>query len=62
MLKIHNVETGEVKEFELTEQEIVKRADEALAYDTKKATEALQKQAILDRLGITADEARLLLS
>jgi uncharacterized metal-binding protein len=63
-IKIVNCETGEeiirdananeIAQFELDNLEIVKRQAEAEA-------KAVQKQALLDKLGITADEAKLLL-
>ena len=65
----HDIATGEVKEIPLTESEI--KAIEKLQKDAAKNREtieaelkakAVQRQAILDRLGITAEEARLLLS
>lgn len=64
-----NCETGEVQEIELTAEEIAQRAADALAAEQAKAEEeakaaadAVAKQALLDKLGITADEAKLLLS
>ena len=62
---IHNVETGEVSEVELTTDDLLrhakdiadKKVEEVLA-DDKQETKA----ALLERLGITADEAKLLLS
>jgi outer membrane murein-binding lipoprotein Lpp len=64
MLKIHNVETGQITERELSAKELAQlETDKAAA-----AAEALQaaakeaaRQALLDKLGITADEAKLLL-
>ena len=64
MIRIHNVETGEIIDREMT-------ADEAKAHDVNAASlkaledanaaKAAQKVALLERLGITADEAALLL-
>ena len=65
LIKIHNVETGEIIEREMTKAEKDQAAlDEAeltarLAAEAQKAT---AKAALLERLGITADEAALLLS
>ena len=63
-----NCETGEVQEIELTAEEIAQRAADAQAYAAQKAadeaeaaTKAKAKAALLERLGITADEAALLL-
>lgn len=61
----HNVETGEVREVEMTKDELEQRKlDEqhAAAKLNNAATKAAAKAALLDRLGITADEAALLLS
>ena len=60
----HNVETGEVIERDATAEEIeASKADIASAKVERKNAEekAIAKQAILDRLGLTADEAALLL-
>lgn len=64
----HNVETGEIKQVELSNAEIKQlekqyaeqkvKSDAAEAQAESKAT---QRQAILDKLGLTADEAQLLL-
>ena len=61
----HNLETGEVTEIELTAQEIVELS--ALRAETEaklvaEAQKATDKAALLAKLGITADEAKLLLS
>ena len=63
-VKIVNVETGEeiVRDAtaeEIAEMELSKQA--GLAYRAQLETKAVEKQAILDRLGLTADEAKLLL-
>lgn len=62
---VHNVETGEVLEVELTEDDIARHKKDI----AEKKAEQLQsnsqqeaKAALLERLGITADEAILLLS
>lgn len=61
---IHNVTTGEIEQVDLTAEEIaVIKADEASALaeaeaETQKINE---KKALLAKLGITADEAKLLL-
>ena len=69
MIRIdHNVETGEITEIELTPQEVTEinkqyakaKAETDLLQSEVEAKEAA-RQAILDRLGLTADEAKLLL-
>jgi hypothetical protein len=61
--------TGEVQEIALTAEEIEEReamaeqyAEEKAAEEAKKAADAIAKADLLDRLGITEEEARLLLS
>jgi len=70
MIKIeHNVQTGEIKEVELTAEEVKifqaeakKFAEADKAQQEVKATKAAQKAAVIAKLGITQDEAKLLLS
>ena len=63
-IKIHNAETGEIIEREMNAEELaqhqidVERDAQRQADATAKET---TKAALLDRLGITADEAKLLL-
>jgi len=64
-----NCETGEVTERDLTAEELKAQADAAaqaeadrLAAEADAATKATAKAALLKRLGITADEAALLLA
>ena len=62
---VHNVETGEIKETALTAAEVTqqtkdKASSAELLADLQSAAAA--KTALLQRLGITADEAALLLS
>jgi hypothetical protein len=66
---IVNCETGEVTELELTAEEVAQREADAAAYAANKAAEdqaaadkATAKAALLTKLGITADEAALLLA
>jgi hypothetical protein len=64
-LVIHNVATGEIIEREMNAEELTQRkADKAQADQRQAEAEAraTQKAALLDRLGITEDEAKLLLS
>lgn len=60
-----NCETGEVLERELTADEIAQRkidADNEKAIAAAIAQAATDKAALLAKLGISADEAKLLLS
>jgi phosphopantetheinyl transferase (holo-ACP synthase) len=64
MIKIHNVETGEVIEREMTADELAQwKTDKAAAKAAaaELAAKEAGRQALLDKLGITADEAKLLL-
>jgi hypothetical protein len=61
--------TGEVQEIALTAEEIAEREAMAAEYAAQKAQEEADKAikaearaALLDKLGITAEEAQLLLS
>jgi len=65
---IHNAETGETQEIPLTAEEIAdlqaqkeKDAERETARQAEAEAKAAQKAALLERLGITEDEARLLL-
>jgi hypothetical protein len=65
----HNVETGEIKEVEMTAEEVAafearaqEIADTVAAIAEAETVKAAEKQAILDQLGITAEQAKLLLS
>ena len=64
MKKIINCETGEILNRELTEEELTQQAiDEAEAEEVKAnaQAQAAAKAALLERLGITEEEAKLLL-
>jgi hypothetical protein len=64
IIKEHNAETGEVIEREMNAEELAQReADKAKATERQEAeaAKAAERQAILDRLGLTAEEAQLLL-
>lgn len=64
-IKIHNVETGEVVEREMNAEELAQwQADQATAAAEAqvKAEAAAAKAALLAKLGITEEEAKLLLS
>jgi hypothetical protein len=60
--------TGEVSEIELTPEEVAQRTADAKAFadakaaeEADKAAKAVDKAALLERLGITEEEAALLL-
>jgi hypothetical protein len=64
----HNVETGEIIEIPLTAAEIKeieklqkKAAEQQAIIDAELAEKETVRQALLDKLGITADELKLLL-
>ena len=65
MVKIHNVETNEISEREMTDIEFSEyqsqQAERALV-EVEAQAKATAKAALLDKLGITEDEAKLLLS
>jgi hypothetical protein len=64
MIRIHNIETNEVIDREMNDDEFAQyQADKAAHIAAKAEAEAKAeaKQAILDRLGLTANEAKLLL-
>lgn len=63
-IKIHNIETNEIIEREMTTEELAQlEVDKANAEAIKQAeaAKAAQRQALLAKLGITEEEARLLL-
>ena len=63
-IRIHDQETGEVIDREMTADELAQyQADvqKAEAKAEAEATKAAEKAALLEKLGITEDEARLLL-
>jgi hypothetical protein len=65
MIKIVNTETGEAIERELNAEELAQREiDDAadLAFQKVKEAQAKTKSALFEKLGITEDEAKLLLS
>jgi hypothetical protein len=64
-IKIHNTETGEIIERDMNAKELAEwEADKVKAEQQKAEAEAraTQRAALLDRLGINEDEARLLLA
>ena len=61
----HNCETGEITLRDLTAEEIAdreKRAEKQKAEIAASKAKAIAKAELLERLGITEDEAKLLLS
>ena len=64
MVRIHNIETDEIIDREMNDAEFaVYEADQAAAAErtAAEAAKAAEKASLLERLGITADEAKLLL-
>ena len=65
MIKIHNVSTDEIVEREMTADELISynlRQAEAIKQQQAEEQAATDKAALLAKLGISADEAKLLLS
>ena len=65
MITIHNVETGEIIVRDLNEAELAQIEDDQLKIEAKKLdleVKAKARAALLDKLGLTEDEAKLLLS
>lgn len=65
MVRIHNAETGEIIDREMTAAELAEanaRIAEAQAEEALLLEKAAEKAALLARLGISEDEAKLLLS
>jgi hypothetical protein len=64
-IRIHNTETNEVIDREMTDDEFADYQAEQIERAAKQAEAAAKvtaRAAILDRLGLTAEEAALLLS
>lgn len=65
IIRIHNVETGEIIDREMNAEELAEAAiakAQGDALTEAKAKAEADKAALLAKLGITKDEARLLLS
>jgi len=65
MVRIHNIETDEVIDREMTNAEFAQYEAEQTERETKQAeaeAKAQAKATLLERLDITADEAKLLLA
>ena len=64
MIVIHNVETGEIIEREMNAEELTQWESDKAATQAEadaRAAKEHERQALLERLGITAEEAQLLL-
>jgi len=64
MISIHDCETNEIVEREMNDEEFSNYEEIRLANEERTATEIqreLSRAALLSKLGITADEAKLLL-
>ena len=65
MVRIHDLTTDEVIDREMNDEEFAQYEADQAAQAEKAAAEAAkaaEKEALLAKLGITADEAKLLLS
>jgi hypothetical protein len=65
MVRIHDLSTNEIIDREMTDAEFAQYQTDLADRQAKEATQAEKDQAkaaLLDRLGISADEAKLLLS
>lgn len=65
MIRIHNVETDEIIDREMNAEELLQYENYLLESDEREQevlAAASAKEALLSKLGITADEATLLLS
>lgn len=64
IIRIHNLETNEVVDREMNDQEFAAyEAEQAAQAEAQAEAEAkvAERQALLNKLGITAEEAQLLL-
>ena len=64
MIRIHNVATNEIVDREMTDAEFAQYEADQAAQAAEQATanaKAAQRRAILEHLGITEEEARILL-
>lgn len=65
MIRIHNTKTDEIIDREMNDEEFAQyKSDQKTAADfqAELVTKAAAKAALLEKLGITAEEAALLLS
>jgi len=64
IVKIHNIETDEIIEREMNNQEFAAYEENEkwiAARDAEKAAQENKRKALLEKLGITDEEAKLLL-
>ena len=64
MIRIHNTETDEIIDREMNEEELAQYQADNAAYTARIAaeeTKAAARQAVLNRLGLTEEEAQLIL-
>jgi hypothetical protein len=64
MVRIHNVETNEIIDREMNDEEFTQLEADKAVEETKQAeaeAKATARASILDRLGLTAEEAAILL-
>jgi hypothetical protein len=61
IILVHNCNTGEITEVEITSEQLAENAVEAEKYHERVAAQRAKKEALLDKLGLTAEEASLLL-
>ena len=62
MIRIHNLETNEIIDRQMTDIEFADYKNRLAAEAAAETEAAAARQALLDKLGITEDEAKLLLS
>lgn len=65
IVKEHNVTTGEIIERPMNDEEFAQSLKDKAEFEARAQAQAqaeADRAALLDRLGITADEAKLLLS
>jgi hypothetical protein len=62
MVRIHNTETNEIIDREMTAEEFAEYQAERATKQAEAEAKTTARAAILDRLGLTAEEAALLLS
>ena len=65
MIKIHDIATGEIFDREINAEELAQLEADEIAQEARQAAEATkvaEKAALLAKLGITDNEAKLLLS
>lgn len=65
MIRIHNTQTDEIIDREMTNEELAnynEKKEKFYAEQAEQTVKAEAKAALLERLGITAEEAQLLLS